>query len=622
MSNNLPPLSGAILISNPKKDTAMASALQNPNNRRTVNIIARYAVKEGVPAEKAAEMWFSERNKSSESRKISRTSMYGPAETRGASFKAAYGSPKGIPKLSAADKKARSHAYAKAKRQAAKKLGELYGYDKKRTGKYVQAVIGGQGARYLSKAKKTFAMGSGFRAGKKNQKVSEKGVREWNHNRVARRAAGEWGHAHGQDPRPQRQNIAFSKKHPEAVGRAKNSLARFGGIKRAQPEVWSMKPSKRAEMGAEAPRAGRGRGRRSAARNNPMSALGDLALTNPSMAGAKQYLLAYAIPVTIAGGAAGAVHAFAASKGVTEKISEYAEKVPVVGRYLAMAPFTIQGTIVGTALVLAGKSMGGKIGEQIALAGGAAIVFGGGIDAFNALRDRLGMGDLALTNESALGDLAFTNMGDLAFTNMGELGFTEGSSVGDLAFTNESAPMGDGFAYMTAPLTADVSMLSYGQASLHDAYYSGADFSESEGQALLNGPQDFVSRFGAPPHRMGGQPNAHSHLAGRDGHRWGWLVKMVGWPQAQRIAALPPKQRVAVLRKIRAAALSAAKEGQLLSKAQELAHQADMAPAASDLIPAAGMALAAPGGANGPGSSNMGDLFAGDDYGATLFAQA
>jgi hypothetical protein len=490
--------------------------------------------------------------------------------------------------------------------------------DKKRSGKYVKNVLGGKGAVYKAKAKKTIKPGTGFRKGKMNQAVSTSGVRSWNHNRVARRAAGQWGHAHGQDPRPQGKNIPFPERHPQAVDRAKRSLASFGGIPRAQQEQWTMKlpkSGKKASMEAQAP-AAKGRGRRAAARNNP-SALGDLALTNPTMAGAKQYLLAYAIPVTIAGGAAGAVHAFAASQGLTAKISEYAEKVPVVGQYLAMAPFTIQGALVGSALAIVAPMVGGKIGQQLALAGGAALVFGGGIDAFNALREKLGgdLGDLAFTNESALGDLAFTNMG--------ELGFTEGSSVGDLAFTNASAPMGDGMAYMTAPLTADVSMLGYDQASLHDAYYSGADFSESEGQAILNGAQDFVNRFGAPPRRMGSTAGAYSHLAGRDGHRWGWLVKMVGFSQAQRIAALPPKQRVAVLRKIRAAALSAAKEGQLLNKAQELAHQADMAPAASDLLPAAGSIASAPAGACGPSASNVGDLaFAGDDYGATLFAQA
>lgn len=741
---SLPPLSGAILVSNPRKEEpSMASTRNNPNNRRTVNLIARVAMDGKVSkakkleerVEHVAKKWFSERNKPSSKRTVSRTAVYGKVGTRGKKFKAKKGSPSKLRPSSAA----RKLQYATAKRIAAQSLARLYKMKGQKATDYVDRVLGAKGAAYLSSDKKMSK--SYFGGTRKGEAVNVKGVREWNADRVARRAAGKWGHAHGRSG--YRKSHPFPKKHASAVKRAKSTLAagRFKKIKRAHAEDWTMaRKSSKKKAGSTASRrrsarkgsasarkamklkhslgislkaawkkirggkaapkkrkaarkarvhakhtmkrtmrsrrkskgrsssmarkvmkykhsagvslkaawahfggkkskakSSKRKSRKAAARrgtsirrmeasrrrrafSNP-SALGDLALTNPTMVGAKQYLLAYAIPVTLAGAAAGGVHAFAASKGLPQKISEMAEKVPVVGTYLAKVPFTIQGAAVGAGLALIAPMVGGKAGESLALAGGAALIFGGGIDAFNILSAQFGgesLGDLALTNESALGDLAF---GDLAFTNMGDLGFNEGSSLGDLALAN-SAPLGDGMAYMTAPLTADLSQVDYGQASLQDAYYSGADFSAVEGQAILNGKGDFIRKFGAPPIRMGAKAVGHSHLAGRHGHRWGWLVKMVGWKQAQRIASMSPKDRIEVLRKIRSAALAAAQQSQIMDKAQELAHQSNME-AAQDSAPISGSAASAPAGAEGAQASNgLGDLFAGEEYGATLFAQA
>jgi hypothetical protein len=696
----------------------MPNTLENPNNRRTVNLIARVAMDHSKKITKAkgldarveavAKRWFSDRNKPAAKRAVSRTAVYGKAGTRGSKFLAKKGSPSKLRESS----ESRRADYARAKRVAAESLAKLYKLKGQAATEYVDRVLGAKGDAYLSSEKKTSK--KYFGGTRKGSAVNVKGVRSWNASRVARRASGKWGHAHGR--KGFRETHPFAKKHAAAVKKAKATLAKasFKKIKRAHAEDWTMaKRKKKGSLRAQARKALKGRKiggyvkagavkpakrrrtsakmkraqakaakvmrlahkhgltikaawakfggkkakaskrkhrkgkkhsstrslelrRRKAAFSNPkrrrharkarhnVSALGDLALTNPTMAGAKQYFLAYALPVTIAGGAAGAVHAFAASQGVSAKISEYAEKIPVAGEYLAKVPFTIQGAIVGAGLALIAPMIGGKAGEALALTGGAALIFGGGIDAFNILSAKLGdssdsaLGDLAFTNESALGDLAF---GDLAFTNsMGDLGFNEGSGLSGLA---DSAPFGDGLAYMTAPLTADLSQVDYGQASLQDAYYSGADFSAAEGQAILNGKRDFLRAFGTPPIRQGAKAAAHSHLAGRHGHRWGWLVKMLGFSQAQRIAALPPKERIEVLRKIRSAALAAAQQSQIAEKAQQLAHEASVE-SMQDSAPISGAAAQAPAGAAGAAPSNgLGDLaFAGDDYGATLFAQA
>ena len=352
------------------------------------------------------------------------------------------------------------------------------------------------------------------------------------------------------------------------------------------------------------------------ARKNPQAAT--MAL---SLGSAKDYLTGYAFPVLLAGGAAGAVHAVARKYEAPAKIREYAAKIPGIGEYVAQVPYTIQGTLVGSALAIVAPMVGGKAGEALALAGGAAIIFGGGLDAFNLVGEKAfglaPMGDLAF-GDLAFGDLAF---GDLAF---GDAGFKMGSSTSGTA---SSAPYGDGFAYVTAPLTVDLSQIDYSQASLNDASLSGADFSAHEGQAILNGPSSFAKAFGAPPVRMGSKSDSQSHLAGRPGHRWGWLIQLVGWRKAQQIAALPPKQRIEVIRKIRAAALSAAKQSSVLDQAQQLAHEAQMS-ADAPVSGASAQAAAGAPGAAGVGDLAFGDLafdsaLAGDDeYGATLFAQS
>lgn len=345
-------------------------------------------------------------------------------------------------------------------------------------------------------------------------------------------------------------------------------------------------------------------------RNPSLVPLGDLALANPrknpKVMGVKNYFVGYAIPVSLAGAAAGGIHALASTSGLTAKLGDLVDKVPGVGPVVAdHLPFTLQGLVVGSAFGLLAPMVGGTAGKYIALAGGAALVFGGGIDAFNyaigsqeaaedeAFEDELDI-DLAADMDSmlaeegmgslALGDLAFTNgLGDIALDNMGDLAFTNG--------------LGDGMAYETAPIGAAPGS-DYGQASLADAHYSGADFSPSEGQALLNGPGAWLKRFGHAPVRHAGRVQAGpSHLAGREGHRWGWLVRMIGWQRAQKIAAMPPKRRVQFLRRLRQAAIASFNKLTLEARALAAEHQQQVD---SDLVPQS-VAGTVAGGPVGPG---------------------
>jgi hypothetical protein len=120
---------------------------------------------------------------------------------------------------------------------------------------------------------------------------------------------------------------------------------------------------------------------------------------------------------------------------------------------------------------------------------------------------------------------------------------------------------GDGMAYEIASITpVDETAHAYSGAgaAMADAMHCGADLDVVEGQAAVAGEGAWNAKFGAPPVRispMGGAQGSASHLAGRQGHRWGWLIKMVGFPQFQKMAALPPAQRLNVIQRVRKAAV-------------------------------------------------------------------
>lgn len=663
------------------------SALGNPNDRRRINLVARYVMKGLGNVEDTVKLWNKEKGLPANERTISRTAMYGKAKSRGAGFKAflagtvdADGRPKKAGELAKTSDE-RKNEYARVKRQVANAFAasdELaYGEG------YADRALGSHASRYLKKSKKVrlekttsrttpnvfgkvpkggaFAIpvfkGKGVKGGSKSrsrQVVNAKGVREWDATRLGRRMAGEWGHTlppgvedwlierkrfargqkvkfssryenvrgpsgkmnyklrSGQVPFREMAVAPVDRRAEKAHRAAFAAMARKGGI----PKGYSFKGGKSRSKfpNLEAAVAA---GEYGYVKPNPGSAL-----MNPTYDSVVPFVTEYAVPVAVVGAVAGGVH-FAAQKfGVTEKITSGLEMIPVVGAPIAQyAPFTVQGLVAGSLLAIGASFAGGAAGKYLAMAAGGAIAFGGGIDAFNYLSGAAG-GDDA-TGDLAFGDLAFTNtsaLGDLAFTNTGDLG--------DLAFGAANP------GFKVASLSAE----DYAQSSLGDALYSGADFSGVEGQALVNGKATFVSRFGRAPVRAAGRiANQASHLSGREGHRWGWLIKMIGWERAQKLASLPPRQRLALLAKLRKAAIAAFQQSVALDLAAQAAatqqlssgaNAADVARAhelaqaeaagipgsASDLgLPAAGQVLSGAGGAVGAASANGSEL-AGMDY--------
>ena len=332
--------------------------------------------------------------------------------------------------------------------------------------------------------------------------------------------------------------------------------------------------------------------RRSRARANGLALRNGLALTNPSFGNLGGWFTGYALPIVVAGAAAGGIHAFAnfGRFDLSGKINEVVLKVPYLGeKIVANIPNTFQGLLVSTALGLVAAKTKGDVRKYLGLTSVAVLTVGAAMDAYNFAAARQAS-MAAESDDLDLGALALDNMGGLALDNMGALAL---DNMGGLALDN----FGDGMAYETAPLAGEQ---LYGQATLGDAYYSGADFSLGEGQALLNGSQVWVHKFGRPSRRTKRAAGSASHMAGVPGHRWGWLIKMVGFRRTGAIAAMKPKQRLRVLKSMRAGAIKGYQQATLEQRAR--AVQA-ATPSIEELVAktsAAGHGQIAPQGAGGP----------------------
>jgi hypothetical protein len=147
------------------------------------------------------------------------------------------------------------------------------------------------------------------------------------------------------------------------------------------------------------------------------------------------------------------------------------------------------------------------------------------------------------------------------------------------ALKGQSSDLGDGGAYDVVPLGAigegmgaigeGMGVIGYGaigegmgdagdysDAEAADAMYSGPDLDSYEGEAAMHGPHAYRSVFGAPPKRASRVASPLSRHAGKRGHRWGWLIKLVGWERFQQIAAMEPEARCALINELRQQAVA------------------------------------------------------------------
>ncbi len=514
----------------------MASALLNPNYRRRVNMIARAITRRGGPQN--ARTGVKQWLQNRNKKKTSRPKWMQRTTSKGA-FEALSSWSKTTP----------------AKR---KKLERLK--------KQVAAEFVKQGAGYGGRSSyRTFRKGKAKlhkRGGwARRSQASKAGVYSLRSKRQAYK---------GRYPKRKLSglgNYMVVDVDGVEVGIKKRMKRRASGKKRARPAFLSRKRKTT-------------RRRKSRARKN------GLALTNPKFGNLGGWFTGYALPIAIAGAAGGAIHAYAnfGAGDISGRINELASKIPTVGPWVVThAPNTLSGVLVGGGLgLVAGMLRGQPMAQKyLALTGGAVITVGAAMDAYNAMAARRAQ-SVASVDDLDLGALALDNMGALALDNMGAL-----------ALDN----LGDGMAYETAPLAGEQ---LYGQATLGDAYYSGADFSLGEGQALLNGSQVWVHKYGRPATRTKRASGSASHMAGVPGHRWGWLIKMIGFRRAAAIAAMKPKKRLKVLKAMRSGAIKGFQQATLQARAR--AVQATTAPI-EELVAktsSAGVAPVAPQGAGGP----------------------
>lgn len=123
--------------------------------------------------------------------------------------------------------------------------------------------------------------------------------------------------------------------------------------------------------------------------------------------------------------------------------------------------------------------------------------------------------------------------------------------------------LGDGGAWDVVPMdnSAPITQL-YADATGVDAYYSGADFSGPEMKAARLGSRGWLARFRAGRRLTGvRRPGVHSRHAGQPGHRWGWLINLVGWDGFRRLMAMPPAKRMSLIARFRKHALTLVQSG-------------------------------------------------------------
>jgi len=572
MPHNLPPLSGAILVSNPRRNPDMARyrrrsrTRSNPNDRRRINMLTRAVIRKGGPgtAKAAVSQWFANRKKA----KGSRPAWMQRAEGEQASSLLHWITTEAKPSSDASrDKRAR------IKRQVAKEMaaqgnkiksgsyGKTYSRRPGKTKKgkkyalrgrsYASRAVGSKAYRYRLKGKmerysqwhpdwKISGLGD-------YMVVDQEGLRRADEMHIARRAVrkGKKGRLRAGKRRTQTRRVAGRR---DAAGRFKK---KYGGMRTNGLALTN---------------------RRHRSRRNPRRIQRGVALRNGialdnvggvSLDGLKNFTTEYAVPGIIGGGLAGAGHAAMGYWGWTAKLQDVLVKIPAVGEPAATYfPYTIQGFLAALAAA-AGAAASQRYGapklvtDGLALSSAGFLAFGAGIDSFNYVASMAAAKSAAspMSEEEAMAGLALDNMGALAY------------NLGGIALDNRGHGYGDGMAYETAPLTAQ-QPASYGQATLGDAYYSGADFSGVEGQALLNGHGAWHGRFGGPAVRTKRLAGGASHLAGQAGHRWGWLIKMVGWQKARHIAAMGPKKRLATIAALRRGALRGYRRATMLERAR------------------------------------------------------
>ena len=255
----------------------------------------------------------------------------------------------------------------------------------------------------------------------------------------------------------------------------------------------------------------------------------------------------------------GVAHAYLAPI-ISDFVVEQGAKIPVVGEYVVkageMAPYTITGLLAGA--VVAGA--GAALNLSPMLYGSAAAL---------ALTSGLVMDTVGAVASMRSGDKAGLAYSGLAYSGVA----VTNPGYSGVAITNPG--------YGAAAADEQVLMAEYGDAQEYDAYVSGDDFDDEEGQAFMDGPRAFFVRFGRPARVATRMRGPYSRHAGKRGHRWGWLIKLVGFNKAAEIASLPADKRLAVISALKQQAVASlpaimAQQAQVAQIAQQSTYSLNM----------------------------------------------
>ena len=142
-------------------------------------------------------------------------------------------------------------------------------------------------------------------------------------------------------------------------------------------------------------------------------------------------------------------------------------------------------------------------------------------------------------------------------STFGALNYGDGTAYEIVPYSNQYGPMANANVMYGAIEGGGLyyGSLVYGDADLSDAAHCGTDLSGAELSAARSGMNAYATRFpssGSAATRVAGRPSVN---AGREGYRWGWMIKLVGFERFQQIAALPAGQRCRVIAQLRLQAM-------------------------------------------------------------------
>lgn len=280
---------------------------------------------------------------------------------------------------------------------------------------------------------------------------------------------------------------------------------------------------------------------------------------------------------------------------VTKPVSGIVSKIPVFGKTLGAAVMPLAlGAAVGAIHVYALR-----FGSQY-------------------LPDRIKPFGYTIGGLLVKGVLAVVPVGSAAMRkSIGDAAVVVGGALDTIRALKGSSDFADGMMYEVGaygeggyrlPFDGDEQAIqsAYIDAKSGDAAVSGADMDSDEVAAAMGGPRAWTARFPFA-RRDFVVHGTYSQHAGQQGHRWGWLYRLVGPENVAKIAAMPEEKRRAYIRSLRQHALalmqSANNDVPLGSFARPAQRLGPFAAPAAPIVPASAPSVALAG-----------------DYGAVLYA--